>query len=120
MVGGASRPGQQTTRSPRRAPRGSPSTPAVADLDKALHPEAWNELLCVFQVDDDLEDLSVDALGRIVGADVLPAHPAAQLGHGAAELLARVRVGQDVRRRSDLDLADVALVDVHPRAQPAR
>ena len=51
-------------------------------------------------LDFDLEDLGVHALGRVLGGDALPAEHAADLDHLAREGLPGVGVGQYLRRRT--------------------
>src|SRR5262249_43810124 len=79
-----------------------------------------NEPARLVEIEDDLEDLRVEPLGGLVGADVLAAHALTNLGDLRLELLVRESIRRDNRGRAELHPADVSLVDVHANAKFAR
>src|SRR5437868_6926398 len=54
-------------------------------LEISHHTEPGDEAGPVVELHDDLEDAGVDALGRLVRAEVLAAHPVADLHHVTGE-----------------------------------
>ena len=88
-------------------------------LQEAHDPQAGDEVFGVVELHPDLEDLGVDALGGVVGAQVLATHALADLDDLAREAPAGKRVGGDEGGRTHRELADVSFFDVHAHAQGA-
>jgi hypothetical protein len=89
-------------------------------VDVPRDAQSRDERRGVVQLEDHFEDLRVDALEGVVGAYVLAAHAAADLDDAPFEPAPAPGVGDGEAGRPQLDLGDVALVDVDADAQFAR
>ena len=91
----------------------------LVDTNEGLYAQPERQLAAVRQFDERLEDLRVDPLGRLVGANVLPPEQVADAHDLAREAAVAEGIRGDVRRLADRDPADVGLVDVDADAAHA-